>query len=373
MREHGLDSGASIPRQLLRRVVWTLAIAAAMGSGTGCAASSTSTTGGPGSTTAAGMEQGLHPTAVTIPPGSRLNVVTTVSPITSIVHNVGGGWIELRGLVPEGTNSHTYEPSPSDAQTLSAADVIFANGLQLEIPTLALAAANMPPSAEIVRLGDLTIRPQDYVFDFSFPEARGAPNPHLWPNPAYALQYAEIVRRTLSARDPAHAANFRTNFEAFRARIEELDRLAHAVIATIPPENRKLLTYHDSWAYFAPVYGLTIVGAIQPADFSEPSARDVAALIRQIRAERVPAIFGSEVFTSPVLEQIAREAGARYVDSLRDDDLPGKPGDPNHSYFGLMAENLRTMAEALGGDPSLVASFDPSNVAGSDAAVEQSP
>ncbi len=116
---------------------------------------------------------------------------------------------------------------------------------------------------------------------------------------------------------------------------------------------------------------MTVIGAIQPSDFAEPSARDVAEMITQIRAEQVPAIFGSEVFPSSVLEQIARETGTQYVDDLRDDDLPGAPGDAEHSYLGLMAENLRTMARSLGGDPSLMDDLDVANIPGDDATVEQ--
>ena len=97
---------------------------------------------------------------------------------------------------------------------------------------------------------------------------------------------------------------------------------------------------------------MQVIGAIQPADFSEPSAQEVASLIDQINAQHVPAIFGSEVFPSPVLEQIAQETGAKYEDSLRDDDLPGDPGQPEHSYVGLMLYDVRTMVTDLGGDPS---------------------
>ena len=116
---------------------------------------------------------------------------------------------------------------------------------------------------------------------------------------------------------------------------------------------------------------MTVVGAIQPSDFSEPSAKDVADLITQIRDEKVPAIFGSEVFPSPILEQIAKESGADFIDDLRDDDLPGKPGEAEHSYVGLMVNNLKVMAQGLGGDPSLMDSVDPTNVTGLDSAVEQ--
>ena len=300
-----------------------------------------------------------------------LRIVTTVSPITNIAYNIAGNKALISGIVPEGVNSHTFEPAPSDARLLAEADLIFANGLKLEEPTLDLAQANLKEGAAIVLLGDQTITPDQYVYDFSFPKEAGSPNPHLWPNPAFALRYAEIMRDVLVERDVANAAYYTANYDAFAARIAALDEAIKATVASIPEENRKLLTYHDSWAYFAPLYGMTVVGAIQPADFAEPSARDVAGMIEQIRAEAVPAIFGSEVFPSPVLEQIARETGATYIDDLRDDDLPGAPGEAQHSYVGLMAENLRVMAEALGGDPSIIAQLDVANVPGADEAVQQ--
>jgi ABC-type Zn uptake system ZnuABC Zn-binding protein ZnuA len=303
--------------------------------------------------------------------GKKLNVVTTVSPLTNIIYNVGGDRINLSGIVPEGTNSHTFEPAPSDAQRLAQADLIFVNGLKLEEPTLKLAEANKQADAEIVMLGEQTVTPDQYVYDFSFPKEAGSPNPHLWPNPIYALRYAEIARDKLVARDPANADYYEQNYEKFKARIKALDRAIKDTINSIPPQNRKLLTYHDSFAYFAPRYGMTVIGAIQPADFSEPSAREVADLITQLKQEKVPAIFGSEVFPSPVLDQIAKEAGVQYVDSLRDDDLPGQPGDTNHSYLGLMVEDIKIMATALQGDPDLIANFDASNVPGTDTAVQQ--
>lgn len=302
---------------------------------------------------------------------TKLNVVTTVSPITSIVYNIGGDRINLIGIVPEGVNSHTFEPAPSDAKIVAEADLIFINGLNLEDPTRELAEANLKTGAEIILLGEQTIAPEQYVYDFSFPKEAGSPNPHLWPNPFHSLKYAELVRDALIARDATNADYYTVNYDAFAKRITDLDVAIKAVVASIPAANRKLLTYHDSWAYFAPLYGMTVVGAMQPSDFAEPSARDVADLITQIQTEQVPAIFGSEVFPSPILEQIAKESGAQYVDDLRDDDLPGQPGDANHSYLGLMVENMKIMAGALGGDPSLIADFDTSNIPGSDDTVDQ--
>jgi ABC-type Zn uptake system ZnuABC Zn-binding protein ZnuA len=292
----------------------------------------------------------------------RLRVVTSVSPITSLAENIGGTKIALEGLVPEGTNSHTYEPPVSDVRALSDADVIIINGLKLEEPILELAEANKKDDAVIVQVGNLTLAPDQYKYDFSFPESEGKPNPHLWPDPLLALSYAQQIWKALSAADPDNADYYEANYEALRERIESLDAAIKATIATIPEANRKLLTYHDSWAYFAERYGMTVIGAVQPSDFSEPSAREVADLIDQIKAEKVPAVFGSEVFPSPVLEQIAAEGGAEFVDELRDDDLPGKPGDPLHSYLGLMAQNMRIMAPALGGDASAMDNVDTSLV-----------
>jgi ABC-type Zn uptake system ZnuABC Zn-binding protein ZnuA len=292
----------------------------------------------------------------------RLQVVTTVSPVTNIVQNVAGGLVDVTGIVPEGTNSHTFEPAPSDAAAMTDADVVFVNGLHLEEPTLELAGANVAQGVEIVELGDRTIGPEEYIFDFSFPREQGDPNPHLWTNLPYAKRYAEIVKDTLSDLDPADAEAFQANYDAFSERLDELDRLVREVTATVPAENRKLLTYHDSFPYFAREYGWTVVGAIQPSDFAEPTAQDVAGLIDQIREEQVPAIFGSEVFPSPVLEQIAAEAGAEYVDDLRDDDLPGDNGDRDHSYLGLMVFDFRTFMGALGGDPSSFDGFDVANL-----------
>ena len=293
---------------------------------------------------------------------SPLNVVSTVSPITSVVENIGGTRISLQGVVPEGVNSHTFEPAPSVAATLSGADLIFLNGLFLEEPTLEMAKANLKPGASIVSLGEQTISRDQWEFDFSFPQELGHPNPHLWPDPILTLRYAEIVRDNLSARDPANSDYYSANYDAFAERIASLDAAIKEAIPTIPTENRKLLTYHDSWAYFADRYGITVVGAAQPEDFSEPSAKEVADLITQIQTEGIPAVFGSEVFPNDIMETIAAESGANYIDELSDDDLPGGPGDLDHSYLGLEVANLRIIIPALGGDASALDKVDISPV-----------
>ena len=152
-----------------------------------------------------------------------------------------------------------------------------------------------------------------------------------------------------------------------------LDQATCDAIASIPAKNRKLLTYHDSFAYFALRYGIDVIGAIQPADFAEPSAQEVARLIEQIKAAGVPAIFGSEVFPSKVIDQIGREAGVQYVETLADDDLPNQTGDRlYHSYLQLMVNDVTTMTRALGGDPTPLKAVPTDNLNGPDTAVEAS-
>jgi len=281
--------------------------------------------------------------------GDRLVVVTTVSPITSIAADVIGDLADIRGVVPEGTNSHTFEPTPSVSEVLEEADVVFLNGLQLEEPTLAL-ARDVAADAEIVLLGDLIIDPDDYLFDFSFPEDEGRPNPHLWTDPTLATGYARYIAETMAELDPANADAYQANRAEFEEIVGELDAALRAALDTVPEADRKLVTYHDAYAYWARSYGWTVVGAVQPDDFGDPSPRAVADLVDQIRAEDVSAVFGSEVFPSPVLETIARETGAEYVADLRDDDLPGEPGDEEHSWLALVRGNYATIVEALGGD-----------------------
>ena len=301
------------------------------------------------------------------PEVKKFNVVTTVAPITSMAENIAGDRVRLTGIIPEGINSHTFEPAPSDIKILAEADLLIVNGLELEEPTLKLAKANMKQGAPILLLGDRTIAEKDYIYDFSFPKDHGHPNPHLWLNPLHAIQYATLIRDELMRLDPDNKSAYEQNGAAFLKRLEALDQAIQEAVKTIPENNRRLLTYHDSWPYFARRYGFQVIGAVQPSDFSDPSPREVKRLIDQIRKQKVPAVFGSEVFPSPVLEQIAREGKTRYINKLRDDELPGKPGEPQHSYIGMMIENLTILFEALDGSAEALKEIDPSPVAGSHA------
>ncbi|MGQ0625518.1 MAG: metal ABC transporter substrate-binding protein [Sporichthyaceae bacterium] len=309
--------------------------------------------------TAADAPSGAQPLD-TAPEGpvTPLRIATTVAPITSIAAAVAGNRVRIDGLVPEGTNSHTFEPPPSLAATLSQADLIFINGLVLEEPTKRLAEANLKDGARIVELGDAVLAPEDYLYDFSFPKDGGKPNPHLWTDPTYAIKYAETIRAELTKLDPDGDEIYNANYLAFRDQVDALAEAIRADQESLPEQDRELLTYHDAYAYFAKNFGWKVIGAVQPASFEEPSPQELADLIDQIKEEDVKAVFGSEVFPSKALEEIGRATGAVVEDTLRDDDLPGKPGEANHSWLSLMQYNYRTIITRLGGSTPALDALD---------------
>ena len=294
-----------------------------------------------------------------------LNVVTSVAPITNIVQNIGGDKINLIGLVPEGINSHTFELIPSDTIKINDADLVIIDGLNLEANIEKISKnviSKNPNNIQLLKLGDKTVSKQDWVFDFSFPKEKGDPNPHLWLNVDYALKFANLTRDKLIEMDPSNSQYYSENSNKYTKLLKQLDEGIKKSVETIPLENRKLITYHDSWAYFAPRYGMMVIGAIQATDFSDPSPKDIADLIDQVRIEKVPAIFASEVFPTNIVDQIAKEGNVTIVETLSDDDLPGNPGDNNHSYVGMMVENMKNMIIPLGGNIDALKEINPQNI-----------
>lgn len=292
-----------------------------------------------------------------------LTIVTSVSPITNIVQNIGGNKINLIGLVPDGVNSHTFELVPSDIIKLNKADLVIINGLYLEdnMDKTVSEMIKKNPHMELLKLADNTINSTGWLFDFSFPKDQGHPNPHLWLNVGYAINYVNLVKNKLIQMDPSNTDYYNNNAKRYVTLLNKLDEGIEKSINTIPAENRKLLTYHDSWAYFAPRYNMTVIGAVQPSDFSEPSPLDIAKLIDQLKKEKVPVIFASEVFTSKITDQIAKEAGVHIVQTLRDDALPGNLTDPNHTYVGMMMDNMKNMIIPLGGNIDNLSDINPKN------------
>lgn len=273
-------------------------------------------------------------------------VVTSIAPLADLVRGVGGMDVMVTQLIPDGRDAHTFDPPPTVAASFAEANMIVFNGLGLEEPFMTVAQTVSRRGVPLILIGDLAVPSAARIAD-----PTGQPNPHAWMSVAYAMRYVETIRDALAAADPAYAAGYRRRADTLIAQLVALDIAVTTAVQTIPAGHRKLVTYHDSWPYFARQYGMTVLAAVQPASFLEPSAREIAAIIEQVRAAGVPAIFGSEVFPSPVLETIGRETGARYVDTLRDDVLPGARGSDRHSYVGMMLDNARAMVVALGGNP----------------------
>jgi ABC-type Zn uptake system ZnuABC Zn-binding protein ZnuA len=183
-------------------------------------------------------------------------------------------------------------------------------------------------------------------------------------NVDYAIKFANLTRDKLIEMDQVNADYYNANADRYITLLKKLDDGIMQAVQTVSPQNRKLLTYHDSWAYFAPRYGMTVIGAVQPSDFGEPNPQDIAKLIDQIRSEKVPAIFASEVYPSKVVDQIGREANVTFVQTLSDDALPGQPADPNHTYVGMMLKNMKNMLIPLGGNIEALHGIDPENTYG---------
>jgi len=292
----------------------------------------------------------------------NLLIVTSVAPITNIVENIGGDKIDILQIVPDRKDSHTFTLSIPDQVIIETrADVVIINGLNLEAPIEDAAQLSENPKLRLLKLGDETVTREQWIFDNSFPENAGNPNPHLWLNVQYAMRYAELIRDELSLADPENAQYYDSNAGRYLEQLAQLDTAIMQSVQTIPEGNRKLVSYHDSWPYFAKRYGFDVIAALQPADFGEPTEAEIRGIIGQIRAEKVPAIFASEVFPNDVIQRIADEAEVQVVRTLRDDVLPGDIGASQHTYVGMMVANARTMVSALGGDASLLEEYDPSN------------
>lgn len=305
---------------------------------------------------------GSTPTSPT-PTAPQKRVVVSDPANTAIVREIAGDLLIVESIVPPGANGHTYEPVPADAIKAASADLYIENGMELNTAVTNFVRANYRSGTPEVSLSDVI--PSNEVISTDSAEAIASHghahsfNAHFWTNPAYAILYAQRVSEALSQIDPANSSTYSSRAIAFVARLQALDTAFAAAIASIPQQNRKLIVYHDSWSYFGRRYGIPVIGAIQPVSFSEPSADEIRKMIDQIRREGVPAFFGSEVFPSDVLNAISAETKAKYYSDLSDEELPGTPGSPEHSYEGMMIQNVRMITSALGGNVTLLDGLAP--------------
>lgn len=344
---HPLVSSSS--RVSRRRVVSHLGLAAAAVALAACGSSGDA------------AEPATTDAAAESPVEAQFTVVVSDPPIADLVAQVAGDGVEVVSVVPMGADGHTYEPVPEDARTMAEADMYIENGMNLNNVVSSFAMVNYPAGTPHHSLSDVI--PQSEVLSTDSAEEVASHghahsfNAHFWPDLRYATMYVERISEILSEYDSANAAAYAERAAAVTAELQELDEAFVAALGTIPEANRKMVVYHDSWSYYGRRYNIPVVGAIQPTDFSEPSAAELRSTIEQVRAAEVPAFFGSEVFPSDVLEVIEAESGAAYVADLSDDLLPGEPGSPEHSYQGMMLANTRTIVEALGGDPAVLDSI----------------
>jgi zinc/manganese transport system substrate-binding protein len=266
----------------------------------------------------------------------RLNVVASFSILADLVKNVGGDRVNVVTLVGPNGDVHVYTPAPSDAKKNADAKILFINGLGLEgwLPRLVQSAGS---KAKIVTVSN-GVAPLQHGSDA---------DPHAWQSVPNVKIYVGNIRDALIAADPADAAVFRGNAERYLAELDTLDADIRSAIAKIPPERRKVITTHNAFGYFAAAYGVEFVAPVGVSTETEPSARDIALLIRQIKAEKIPAVFLENLSDDRLIARIAAETGAKAGGTLYSDSLTGEKG-PAPTYIDLIRHNIKALTSALG-------------------------
>jgi len=266
----------------------------------------------------------------------RLNVVASFSILGDLVKNVGGDKVDVATLVGPNGDVHVYAPAPSDAKKNADARLLVVNGLGLEgwLPRLVQSAGS---KATIVTASN-GIAPLQLGSDA---------DPHAWQSVPNVRIYVANIRDALIAADPADAAVFRTNADRYLRDLDALDAEVRAAIAKIPPERRKVITTHNAFGYFAAAYGVGFVAPVGVSTESEPSARDIATLIQQIKAAKIPAVFLENLSDDRLIRRIAAETGAKAGGILYSDSLTDEKG-PAPTYIALVRHNIKALTSALG-------------------------
>ena len=257
----------------------------------------------------------------------RLRVVTSLELLADMARQVGGDRVDVNAILPSGADPHTFEAAPGRVADIARADLLFVNGLGLEGNLLDVIDQNA--GGPVVRLAD------------GLDTIDG--NPHLWLDATLAAGYVESIRGALIEQDPAGSDAYTANARAYLDEIAALDVEIAEEIDAIPPDSRRLVTFHNAYPYLARRYGLEIVGFVVPSPGQEPNAGDVADLVDAIREQEVRAVFKEPQFNASVLEFAADEADVRVLDLLSDAYTDGVG-----SYVELMRFNARQLREGLG-------------------------
>lgn len=275
--------------------------------------------------------------------GEKVQVTATLPLVGQFAREVGGREVEVDTILQPGDNPHTFQPSPTDARKIAGAQVVFKNGLGLEAWLSGLIQSAKNEDATVVALAQ-GLQP---LGRHAHEHAEG--NPHFWLSVPYAQQYVKTIRDTLVEADPQGADQYRTNAQRYLAELENLDDYIRKQVATIPEGNRKLVTFHDAFPYFAETYGFELVGVVLANPNEKPSGGEVADLVRRIQKENVPAIFTEPRFRSSLADTIAGEANVEVYTLYA--TLAGKGGVIEadvSTYSSMMRANIDNIVQGLG-------------------------
>jgi len=269
----------------------------------------------------------------------KLKVVATCSILADLVKNVGGERVAVAALIGPNGDAHVYQPTPSDAKTLSEAKLVFANGLGFEGWMGRLVQASGTKAPTVVATKGVKPRKKDE-------SGHSETDPHAWQSVANARIYVANIRDGLVAADPAGKAAYEANASAYLAQLDALDAEVKDAIAKIPADRRRIITTHDAFGYFAAAYGMAFIAPQGVSTEAEVSARDVAKIITQIRKQKIPAVFLENVTDRRLLERIGAESGARVGGTLYSDALTDGKGEAP-TYLDMMRHNVKQLASAL--------------------------
>ena len=265
----------------------------------------------------------------------RLNVVASFSILGDFVRNVGGDSVNVTVLVGPDSDAHVYAPTPADAKKVAGAKLVFVNGLGFEgwLPRLVKSAGG---KASVVT-ATTGIAPLKLG-----PDA----DPHAWQSVANAKIYVANIRDALAAAMPADAEGFKSRAGVYLASLDALEREVRDGVATIPEARRKVISTHSAFGYFAASYGVEFIAPVGVSTESEASAREVAGIITQVRAAKIPAVFLENVTDPRLMGRIAAETGAKVGGTLYSDSLTAEKGD-SPTYIAMVRHNIRALTSAL--------------------------
>ena len=268
-----------------------------------------------------------------------MKVSASFSILGDMVRQVGGDRVQVFTFVGPNGDAHVYEPTPADAKELSESKILFINGLGLEGWMTRLEKSSGFKGTVVT--ASKGVAPREMVED-----EKTVTDPHAWQSLANGKIYVANIRDALIAADPEGKATYEANAKEFLERIAAMETTVKEAIAKLPPERRKIITTHDAFGYFGAAYGMEFIAPEGVSTESEASAKDVAKIIRQIKAEKVPAVFLENVTDSRLLDQIAKETGAKIGGTLFSDAL-SPPHGPAGTYLDMFRNNIETMSEAL--------------------------